>query len=165
MLNFLLRSGKRTNSLHLRHPRDWFSMLEWFFFFLLEFITRMCGFVFKIWNSENCLISVIQKQFWYVSTQTILNVLKKSFKSLKASLEVRKLSFLLDSNNSNSVWEWKKPLTPKVFSWIDRAQGFFFFFSKYYIAYLLFILSFKNCVSIGMELKVNLESFETTRIG
>ena len=74
-------------------------------------------------------------------------MLKKSFKSLKASLEVRKLSFLLDSNNSNSVWEWKKPLTPKVFSWIDRAQGFFFFFSKYYIAYLLFILSFKNCLN------------------
>ena len=58
----------------------------------------------------------------------------------------------------------EKPLTPKVLSWIDGAQGFFLF-SKYYLAYLVFILSFKNCISIGMEQEMNLESFETTRIG
>ena len=79
--------------------------LKSFSFLLLEFIARMCGFVFKIWNSEKCLIYVIQKHFWDLSTQTTLNVPRKSFKSLKASLEVRKLSFLFESHNSNSVWE------------------------------------------------------------
>ena len=128
MLNLLLRSGKRTNSLHLRHPRNWFSMLE-FFFFLLEFIARMCGFVFKIWNSKKCLIYVIQKHFWDLSTQTILNVPKKSFKSVKASLEVRKLSFLFESHNSNSVWEWKTVDSKGTFvDW--RSSRFFFFLAS-----------------------------------
>ena len=60
----------------------------------------------------------------------------------------------------------KKTVDSKgIFVDSQSSRFFFFFFSKYYIAYLLFILSFKNCVSIGMELKMNLESLKPLGYG
>ena len=122
----------------------------------------MCRFVLKIWKLGKLSVlkqySSIQQRFWDLSTQRIHIVLKKSFESRKVLFEVKKLSFLLHGHNSYNVWEWKTVNCKGIFvNWRSSRIFFFlsfFFFNKYYLAFLLqFILSFKRCISIEMEQK------------
>ena len=103
-LNLLLRNGKQKNSLHLRDPRNQFSMLNWFFFFPIRINCRnvsLCVENFKTRKTVSFkIISSIQQRFRDLSTQRIPIVLKKSFYSRKVLLEVKKLSFLLHGHNS-----------------------------------------------------------------
>ena len=85
-----------------------------------------------------------QKDF----SNRILTVQKKNFQFRKASLEVRKLSFLLHCTAVRN----EKRLPAKVFSWIDFVL-FFVFSSNYYLVCLQFILSFRRWTYIGMEQK------------
>ena len=102
-LNLLLRSGKQKNSLHLRDPRNQFSMLNWFFFPIRINCRNgsLCVENFKTRKTVSFkIISSIQQRFRDLSTQRIPIVLKKSFYSRKVLLEVKKLSFLLHGHNS-----------------------------------------------------------------
>ena len=102
-LNLLLRSGKQKNSLHLRDPRNQFSMLNWFFF-PIRINCRNVSLCVENFKTRKTVsfktISSIQQRFRDLSTQRIPIVLKKSFYSRKVLLEVKKLSFLLHGHNS-----------------------------------------------------------------
>ena len=81
-------------------------------------------------------ISPIQQRFWDLSTRRILTVLKKSFQSRKALLEVRKLSFLLHGHSSYRVWEWKTVNWKGIFvDW--RSSIIFLFFVLFFLSFFL----------------------------
>ena len=71
---------------------------------------------------------------------------KEEFPKLE-SLTWSKTAQFLSSAKTRTAFGNEKAWTPNVFS------RFLFFLSKYYLAYLLFILSFKRCISTGMEQK------------
>ena len=106
-LNLLLRSGKQKNSLHLRDPRNQFSMLNWFFF-SIRINSRNVSLCVENLKTRKTVsfetISSIQQRFRDLSTQRIPIVLKKSFYSCKVLLGVKKLSFLLHGHNSYNVF-------------------------------------------------------------
>ena len=77
-------------------------------------------------------ISSIQQHFWDLSTQRILTVLKKSSKVAKPYLRSES-SVCFFTAITRTAFGNEKPLSTKVFSWIDGAQEFFsFFFSFFY---------------------------------
>ena len=106
----------------------------------------LCAENFKILKTVSLeTISPIQQRFWDLSTRRILTVLKKSFQSRKALLEVRKLRFLLHGHNSYRVWEWKTVNWKGVFvdwrsSIIFLFLFFFFFCSSFFFIFFLTII-------------------------
>ena len=84
-------------------------------------------------------ISSIQQHFWDLSTQRIL-IFLRVYKVAKPYLRPES-SVCFFTAITRTAFGNEKPLSPKVFSWIDGAQEFFFFLffflNTYYLAFLL----------------------------
>ena len=111
-------------------------------------------------NHENSVrFQIIEQHTWDTSTlKSNIYRLMKIAQRRKASVEVRKLSFVY-SHNSHLVWEWSNVNYKANFvAW--KNYMLIAFRDENYQAYFIFILRSKRSISIGIERGKNLESLK-----
>ena len=111
-------------------------------------------------RAENSVrFQIIEQHTWDTSTlKSNIYRLMKIAQRRKASVEVRKLSFVY-SHNSHLVWEWSNVNYKANFvAW--KNYMLIAFRDENYQAYFIFILRSKRSISIGIERGKNLESLK-----